>query len=68
MHAQLVHNSWMGWHQDEASSVTPVLVSPGLRSLCLWSAVFWWRSASCKNNLGMCVRPLSVSFRDLGVQ
>ena len=24
-------------------------------------------SASCKNNLGMCVRPLSVSFRELAV-
>ena len=31
------------------------------------SAVFlWWRSASYTDNLGMCVRSLSVSFRELG--
>ena len=27
--------------------------------LRLQSAVFWWGSVSCKNNLGMCVRLLS---------
>ena len=36
-----------------------------LGSMFLWSTVFiWWGSASCKNNLGMCVRPLSMSFRE----
>ena len=31
----------------------------------LQSAVFIWRGcASCKNNLGICVRPLSVSFKN----
>ena len=40
-------------------------VSTSLGSLCLQSAVFvWWGSFSCKNNLGMCERPLSVSFRN----
>ena len=42
-------------------------LSTSLGSTCLWSAVFIWRgSAFCKNNLGMCVRPLS--FRELWIQ
>ena len=39
------------------------------QSMFLQSAVFIWRgSASCKNNSEMCVRPLSISYRELGVQ
>lgn len=41
------------------SSITSLLVSTGLRSIFLWSAVsLWWGSA-------MYVQPLSVSFREL---
>ena len=69
VHDQLVHNSQIGWHQGEVSSIINPLVSTSLGSTLLWSEVFiWWGSASYKNNLGMCVRPLSVSFRELGVQ
>ena len=54
---------------SEVSSIIILLVSTSLGSLCLWSAVFiWWESASHKNNSGMCVRPLSISFRELWVQ
>ena len=66
---QLVLNSCTGWHQGEVSAIINLLVSTSLVSTCLQSAVFLWRgSASCKNNLGMCVRTLSVSVRELGVQ
>ena len=69
MSEQLVHNSCIGWHQGEISSISNLLVSTSLGSMCLWSSVFTlWGSASCKNNLGMCIRPLSKSFRGLGVQ
>ena len=62
MHDQLVHSSLVGWHQDEASS--PV-VSTSLGFMCLWSAVFiQCESTSFKNNIGMCVRPVSISFSD----
>ena len=68
-HDQLVDNSWIGWHQGEAWSVINLLVSTNLGSMFLWSAAFIWRwSASCKNNSGLCVRPLSISFRELQVQ
>lgn len=36
-------------------------------SMFLWSTVFIQRSASCGNNLGMCVRPLSILFWKLRV-
>ena len=50
------------------SSIINLLVSTGLRSTFSWSAVsIWWGSVSCKNNFGTCVRPLSISFRELGV-
>ena len=66
---QLVHNSRIGCHQGDVSSIINLLVSTSLGSRCLWSAVFiWWEYDSCTNNLGMCVRPLSLSFRDWGVQ
>ena len=60
---QLVDSSWIGWHQGEVSSIISLWVSTSLGFMCLWSVVFLWRgSASCKNNLGMCVRPLSVTI------
>ena len=69
MHDQLMHDSRIGWHQGEVSSIISLLVSTSLGFVFLQSAVFIWQgSASCKNNLGMCVRPLSVSFRELGVR
>ena len=59
---QLVHSSRIGWHQDDVSSIINLLVSISLASLFLRSAVFiWWGSASCKNNLGMCIQPLYLS-------
>ena len=65
---QLVHSSRIGWHQGDVSSIINLLVSISLASLFLRSAVFiWWGSASCKNNLGMCVKPLTISFKELGV-
>ena len=65
---QLVHNSQTGWHQGEVSSIINLLFSTSLGSMFSQSAVFiWWGSASFKNNLGICVKPLSVSFRELGV-
>ena len=68
-HDQLVGSSW---HQGDISSIINLLVSASLGSVFLRSAVFiWWGervSASCKNNLGMCIRPLSISFRELGVR
>ena len=65
-----VDSSWINWHQSEVSSIINLLVSTSLGSLFLWSAVFIWRgSSSCKNPLGMCVRPLSIPlsipFREL---
>ena len=55
---QLVDSSWIGWHQGEVSSIINLRVATSLGSMCLWSAVFLQKgSASCKNNLGMCVRP-----------
>ena len=36
---QLMHNSWIGWHQGEVSSIIRCLVSTNLGSMCLWSAV-----------------------------
>ena len=66
---QLVHSSRIGWHQGEVSSIINLLVSTSLGSMFLRSAVFiWWGSTSCKTNLGMCVRPLSISCRELWVQ
>ena len=66
---QLVHHSRIGWHQGEISSVINLLVSNGLGSMCLWSAVLIWCGlASCKNNIGMCARPLCISFRGLGAR
>ena len=69
---QLLGSSRIGWHQGEVSNVS-FLVLASLGSVFLWSAVYIWRqgSASCKKKkkktLGICVRPLSVSFRELGV-
>ena len=65
----LVHSSWIGWHQGELLGVTSLLVSTSLWSVSLRPAVFiWWESASCKSSLGMCVRPLFISFGELWVQ
>ena len=48
--------SQVGWHKSEILSFVNILVSVGLRSACLQSAVFIWSgSASCKYNLGLCV-------------
>ena len=56
----------IGWHQGEVSSIINLLVSPSLGSMFLRSAIFIWRgSVSYKTNLGICVRPLSISFREL---
>ena len=49
------------------SRIINLLVPTSLGSMFLWSAVFIQRSASCENNLGMCVRPLSILFRKLRV-
>ena len=68
-HDQLLDSSQIGWHQGEVSSIINLLASNSLGSMFLWSAVFiGWRSASRNNSLGMCVRPLSISFRELGVR
>ena len=65
---QLMDSAWIDWHQSEVSSIIYLLVSTSLGSMFLWSAVSIYRgSASYKNNLGMCVRPLFLSFRELGV-
>ena len=62
---QLMDNSQIDWHQGEVSSIINLLVSTSLGSMFLWSAIFIWRgSASCKTNLGICVRSLSKSFRE----
>ena len=40
---QLVHNPRIRWHQGEVSSIVNLLVSTGLGSVCLQSAVsIWW--------------------------
>ena len=65
---QLMHGSRIGWHQGEVSSIINLLVSNTVECMRLRSAIFiWLGSASYKNNLGMCVGPLSVYFRELGV-
>ena len=52
----------------QVSSRDWVRTNRSLGYMFFWSEVFIWRgSASCKNNLGMCVRPLSVSIRKLWV-
>ena len=52
---QLIHSSWIGWHQGEVLSIISPWVSTTLGSMFLWSAVFiWWGSVSYKNKLGMC--------------
>ena len=62
-------NSQIGWYQGKGSGIGNPLTVTGLGSTWFWSAVFiWWDSASCKNNFGVCVRPLSISFREVGVQ
>ena len=69
MHDQLVLSSWIDWHQGELASIINNLVSTGLVFTCIRSALLiCWGSASCKNNLGMCIRSLSLSLRELGVQ
>ena len=64
---QLVDNSRISWLQAEVSCIINLLVPTSLGSMFLWSTVFIQRSASCENNLGMCVRPLSILFRKLRV-
>jgi len=39
---QLIHNSWIGWHQGEVLSIISPWVSTTLGSVFLWSAVFIW--------------------------
>ena len=58
-HDQLMDNSWAGWHQGIVSSQPSGSISLG----SMVSSFHLQGSASCKNNLGMCVRPLSISFR-----
>ena len=53
---QLVDNSRISCLQAEVSCIINLLVPTSLGSMFLWSAVFIQRSASCENNLGMCVR------------
>ena len=53
-------NSQIDCHRGEvlSLSIINILISASLGSTCLHSAAYiWWGSASCKNNLGMCVRP-----------
>ena len=52
---QLVDNSRISCLQAEVSCIINLLVPTSLGSMFLWSAVFIQRSASCENNLGMCV-------------
>ena len=48
---QLVDSSWIGWYQDEVSSIISFLISTSLRFMFLWSSVFIWRdSASYKTD------------------
>ena len=47
---------------NRISNTVNLLVSTSPGSMFLWLAFFIWRgSASCKNNLGMCVRRLCLS-------
>ena len=64
---QLVLNSQGDWHQGEISSIINIQVSIPLVAMCLKSVFIWRGSASYKNNLGMWVRPLSVSLTKLRV-
>ena len=69
MHDQPVDSSQTGWRQGAVSSIISLLCSTSLWPVFLWSAVFVWRgSASYRNNLRMCGRPLSISFRELVVR
>ena len=60
-------NSRISWLQAEVSGIINLLVPTSLGSMFLWSAVFIQRFASCENNLGMCVRPLSILFWKLRI-
>lgn len=40
VYGQIVHNSWICWHQGEVSIIINLLLSIGLGSVSLWSAVF----------------------------
>ena len=64
MNDQLVHSSQIGWHQSEVSSILMFLIFNWCRVYVL-ALFIWCGSASCQNNLGMCVKPLS--FRELEV-
>ena len=64
-HEQLMDSSRIGWHQSEVLSITDLLISICPVSTFLWSAVLSEEgSASCKNNLRICVRPLSISYME----
>ena len=63
---QLTDNSKIGWHQSEVSNIMDFLILICPVSTFLWSAVLSEEgSASCKYNLRICVRPLSISFMEL---
>ena len=67
-HDQLVDSSWIGWHQGEVSSIIHLLVSTSLDSVfCSQQFSSGGSLLPIKNKLGMCVKPLAVSFRELEV-
>lgn len=66
VHNQLTQNSLIGWPQSKVSKIIDLLISTSQWSTFLQLWIFiWWGSASCKNNLGMWVSPLSISFKKL---
>lgn len=65
MRDQVLLSSWIDWHQGELASIINCLVSTGLGfATYLISTFNLLGSASCKYNLGMCIRSLSISFRN----
>ena len=69
-HDQFMDNSRIGWHQGGVSSFISLLVSSSLGSIFLWSQFSsegGLLPVKTTHNSGIYVRPLSISFRELGV-
>ena len=69
-HDQFLDNSGIGWHQGGVSSFISLLVSSSLGSIFLWSQFSSGGGLlpiKTTHNSGMCVRPLSIPFRELEV-
>ena len=66
---QLMYSSWIGWHQGEVSRIINLPVSTSLGSMFLGVSSFHMERGlfPLKTTLEMCIRPLSVSFRELEI-